>query len=323
MSKKPLPKKSLATQCGRSFSSTRNEPMNLSVPKFGAEIRRGRSCPTSNRLSVLFLLARRRPSVPRKHLFSNKFVRIDSQNKMKQLLFSILRKFDFRLQRISAEKNYEREIVRNKYVWLGKHNIQKIVDIGANDGHFAAESSTAFTDKKYFCFEPIPSVFEALKKRFKERSNFSFFNYALGESNSTGIINLNEYSPSSSLLEMEDRHTQEFDYARNTTQQEIAIRRLDDFIEQIDPHLDTLVKIDVQGYELCVISGGLEFIKRSKVVVIETSFETLYKEQPVFHDIYTRMVELGFVYHGNVEQLLSPSSHEILQADSVFINQRS
>jgi len=229
--------------------------------------------------------------------------------------------FDVRLQRISAERNQDHQKLLNKYNWLKKYDINDIVDIGANDGHFAHESSVAFNEARYFCFEPIPSVFQTLQKRFSDRKNFLFYNSALGQDNTTGTINLNEYSPSSSILDMEELHKKAFDFTKNTAKQEIVIRRLDDFIDEIKPGRQTLVKIDVQGYEMNVIEGGIKFLKESKVVIIEASFEKLYKDQPLFHDVYEALRQLGFTYHGNMDQLYNPINSEILQADSIFINQ--
>jgi len=55
------------------------------------------------------------------------------------------------------------------------------------------------------------------------------------------------------------------------------------------------------------------------VIIIETTFIPLYKDQPLFEDIYSYLTNLGFLYAGNIEQLVSPKNHQILQADAVFI----
>jgi FkbM family methyltransferase len=246
---------------------------------------------------------------------------------VKKLVSVILRLFGFHVQRIP--NNYVKEQIEakfllnsalKKYGWLTKYGIDQVIDIGANDGQFASESSQVFTSSSYHCFEPIPSVFTSLKNRFDNNSSFHFYNFALGSEDGTGTINLNEYSPSSSILEMEKLHKDSFEFTKNSSKQDIVIKRLDDFIDVIRPTTHTMVKIDVQGYEMQVLLGGASFIKLSKVVIIEMSFEQLYKDQPLFNEVYTELYNLGFSYHGNLEQLTSPATNEILQADCIFVN---
>jgi hypothetical protein len=87
-------------------------------------------------------------------------------------------------------------------------------------------------------------------------------------------------------------------------------------LKLIDP---ILIKIDVQGFEDKVIAGGADTIKKAKVIIIEVTFKELYTDQPLFHDIYEMLSKLGFTYHGNFDQLPSPVTGEILQADAIFI----
>lgn len=246
---------------------------------------------------------------------------------MKKLIRTIVGFFGLQIGKVPTEllkkqieAKLQSDLVFTKYNWLAKYGINQVIDIGANDGQFANESSQVFSSSSYHCFEPIPSIFSSLKNRFINNPSFHFYNIALGIEDAIGTINLNEYSPSSSILEMEKLHKDSFEFTKNSTKQEIVIKRLDDFIEAINPTQHTMVKIDVQGYEMQVLLGGSSFIKRSKVVIVEMSFEKLYKDQPLFHEVYTELYRLGFSYHGNLEQLISPTTSEILQADCIFIN---
>lgn len=252
-----------------------------------------------------------------------------SDTKLKKFIAGIFSLVGLRLVRIPGKQAMKKvlddqsaEQASKKYGWLMKYGINKIVDIGANDGHFAYQSSLVFSKAQYFCFEPIPKVFEDLKSRFIERENFTFLNYAVGEVEKTDTIYFNEYSPSSSMLEMSELHKEAFVFTKNAKKQEIKLKPLDGFIGKINPDRNTLIKIDVQGYEKFVINGGLEFIKKCKILIIEMSFEELYKNQSLFHEIYLALYNLGYAYHGNIEQLHHPRSNEILQADCLFVNQK-
>jgi FkbM family methyltransferase len=244
---------------------------------------------------------------------------------MKQLIHKLLALTNHKIVKLRSAvdaRNEVESIIIKKYSWLSEYGINKVVDIGSNDGHFALNSSLAFNQSSYFCFEPIPSVFEDLKASFVGRQNFSFYNYALGDVEKEDFINVNEYSPSSSLLEMEKLHKEAFEFARNSTRVPIKIRTLNSFKNEIQPDKNTLAKIDVQGYELLVINGGKDFLKKCKAIIVEMSFEVLYQNQPLFHEVYMALHNIGYTYHGNIEQLYHPINHKILQADCVFINNR-
>jgi hypothetical protein len=59
-------------------------------------------------------------------------------------------------------------------------------------------------------------------------------------------------------------------------------------------------------------------IRRAKLIT-ETSFETLYEGQPLFDNIYQKVVSWGFRYQGTLHQIDNPKDGSVLQADSIFI----
>jgi hypothetical protein len=71
-----------------------------------------------------------------------------------------------------------------------------------------------------------------------------------------------------------------------------------------------------------VLKGGERIAKGADLIIIETTFQPLYKGQPLFRDIYDWMLGAGFTYAGNMEQLLAPTDNQILQADAIFINNK-
>jgi hypothetical protein len=80
------------------------------------------------------------------------------------------------------------------------------------------------------------------------------------------------------------------------------------------------LKIDVQGYELNVLRGAEKTLIDVDIILIETSFYELYKNQPLFKDIYDFLSNRGFDYYGSFEQLYDLRDGRILQADSIFIS---
>jgi FkbM family methyltransferase len=212
-------------------------------------------------------------------------------------------------------------IIRKKHFnsWLQEYDIKTVVDIGANVGQFATEFTAIFPSAQFHCFEPLNAPFALLKKRFIKNKNVTVYNFALGEKEEELVMNLNEFTPSSSFLKMNESHTSSFTHAVNTTQCNIQVKRLDDIAASLKLTEPFLVKIDVQGFEDKVLTGGLNTIKNATIIIVEVSFKELYENQPLFDKIYQTVTKLGFTYSGNFEQLLSPVTNEILQADALFI----
>lgn len=225
------------------------------------------------------------------------------------------------LQRKKIPFEHYRELNKS---WMTGTGVKTVLDVGANTGQFAKLAREVFPEAVIYSFEPLPDCYEKLQHALPGDENFHPFNNAIGSSLSTLQFFRSVHSPSSSFLQMEDLHKQAFPESRNGQEQEpvlVKVDTLDNFFDSKKPAGTILLKVDVQGFEKEVIAGATEMLKRVKIVVMEISFLKLYKDQPLFHDIYTRMVELGFRYHGNLAQMLHPGTGEVVQADSIFVRE--
>ena len=236
---------------------------------------------------------------------------------MKRKLIRLLQKFYL----FPAPKVVES--IAPKWKWLSKLGINTIINIGSNEGQFALDLRKYIPKAKIYAFEPLPDPFKILCAKFENDSNFTAFPFALGKDEGIVDMYLNEYSPSSSLLKMDDNHKKHFDFAKNEFQVKVDIKKLDDVAFQFEILKPLLVTIDVQGFELDVINGGLETIRKADVIITEVSFTSLYKGQPLFDELYATITSLDFEYAGNFEQLISPVNDAILQADAIFVKKKS
>ena len=205
--------------------------------------------------------------------------------------------------------------------WLKKMNIKTVLDIGANEGQFAILIRKLLPQAMIYSFEPIPDCYSALVEHFKKDSLFKAWNIACGDEEKEIDMNLNAFSPSSSLLEMDELHVQHFSHTATTKKQRIRVKTLDGLRKELYLIKPIMVKIDTQGYEREVIKGGSELLREADVVFVELTYRPLYKEQSLFHEIYNELVHLGFQYYGNFEELLSPVDGSVLQSDGIFLKQ--
>ena len=231
------------------------------------------------------------------------------------LVKKLLSLLGLRIQRIMPADDNHR--------WLDRYNIKTVLDIGANVGQSAVKMAEIFPDAAILSFEPLDECHRQLVARMKGRPRFQAFKCALGEDNDSIVIHHNEFNASSSILPIADLHKKTFPKTENAIDETVEVRTLDSVLDDVQSEDNILVKMDVQGYEANVIRGGKQTISRAAVIIIETSFRELYKDQPLFGDIYDMLKDLGFRYAGTRgAQLMNPTNGSVLQADSIFINTR-
>jgi FkbM family methyltransferase len=205
--------------------------------------------------------------------------------------------------------------------WLSELRLKTILDIGANSGYFALAMNALRPEVKIYSFEPLPECFEELKSKTKNIPNIQAFNIALGNQSGSLTFRRNAHNLSSSFLEMTNLHTTAFPDTTQSENTEVSIERLDDFVKNLTLNNPLMVKLDVQGFEDQVLMGGMNTITQASVIITETSFYPLYKNQPLFNDIYQILKSCNYIYAGALESLYDPSTGRILQEDSIFIRE--
>lgn len=242
---------------------------------------------------------------------------------MKKIILRIFKKLGYRISK--GKINYNGLIVEHdfeiKHKWLIDRRIKTVLDIGANTGQFASKVRALFPSAQIYSFEPIQSVYDQLNKKFEFDSKFKAFNIGLGNSKGKVSFFQNGFSDSSSLLPMKKLHKESFPKTTNEKEIKIQIDQLDNIINDLVLESPILIKIDVQGFEDKVISGGEKVIRMASIAIIEVGFYELYENQVMFNAILLNMNNLGFTYKGNYDQLLSPIDGSVLQADAIFLNE--
>jgi FkbM family methyltransferase len=209
--------------------------------------------------------------------------------------------------------------------WLLSRNVRTVLDVGANRGQFARLARKVFPQAAIHSFEPLPECFDAMKAALGQDAAFFPYNMAMGRKPTFLDFFRSSHSPSSSFLQMDDLHKEAFPESRDGQEQaaiRVEVSTLDGFYKEHHPEKGILLKIDVQGFEAEVLAGARVMLPEVSVVIIEMSIVKLYKDQPLFHDIYTTMHAAGFRYHGNLSQMLHPQSQEVVQIDAIFVNER-
>lgn len=142
------------------------------------------------------------------------------------------------------------------------------IDVGANIGLMSIYVSKLPQKVTTHAFEANPNTFEILKRnvQLNDSEEIVLHEIALGEKEGEGIIYEDQAQNRGGASLILDE--------QNTTNFKVAIKPLDSF--QLNPKI---IKIDVEGYELFVLKGAVETIKKYQPILIfeVQSFDTKYK----------------------------------------------
>lgn len=130
------------------------------------------------------------------------------------------------------------------------------LDVGANVG--CTTIGMANLSKSVFAFEPVKSTFDMLRENVTKSglSNITLFNFGLGEQNASLTIAYDKENRSGAHL-TEDKEVNDF-FINETVELKVA----DEVLFDVD-----FIKIDVEGYELCVLKGMHRTILKHKPTV--------------------------------------------------------
>jgi FkbM family methyltransferase len=170
-----------------------------------------------------------------------------------------------------------------------------LLDVGSNVGQFGIDFRNSGFKGRIISYEPVKSVFNNLKKSSSKYQPWEIVNRALGSSNHESLINVSNNSGlSSSLLKISREHLQAFPDSYTTSTEVIEIVTLDSEVIRLKLNLsETILKIDVQGYESEVIEGGLIAIPQISYIILELSLLSLYENEKTFLEVLNRLEGLG------------------------------
>lgn len=185
----------------------------------------------------------------------------------------------------------------------------RVLDIGANVGQFHSLFKTHYSYSYVFSIEASPECENELKKitdnylialLAKDNSVYDFYSRK-GDPTCTG---------NSIYRELTDFYSDE---KIDVVKQEGVLL---DSIFGKDSEFD-LIKIDTQGSELDIISGGKKLCSKAKGIILEVSLKPYNQGAPLYDDVISFMDNFGFKVADILDQSFNHGSH---QQDILFIN---
>jgi FkbM family methyltransferase len=181
--------------------------------------------------------------------------------------------------RIRRDTTAMREIITRE---LGPRDAA--VDVGAHAGEITAWMVAAAPGGAHLAVEPLPAFAEHLREQFPD---VAVHECALSDEDGTATFFNVVGAPAWSGL-----HRQDPVADKATEEIGVAIRRLDDLVGE---HPVRLVKIDVEGAELGVLTGGRTTIDRDRpVLLLEHARVHAAPFGTVPSDVWTTLDELEY-----------------------------
>ena len=146
-----------------------------------------------------------------------------------------------------------------------------IFDIGANIGQFAGIAKRVLKAQPYMihCFEPSKYTFDQLNASIGHDNRFRLNNVALGKN--VGYSSLFYDEEGSGLASMTKRKLEHFgiDFSHSEL---ISVETVDNYCDQAQIARIHLLKMDVEGHELDVLSGATRLLEDRRIEAILFEF---------------------------------------------------
>ena len=191
-----------------------------------------------------------------------------------------------------------------------------VIDVGANRGQFALLATLLNPNVKVMCFEPIPSEFKVLTNIFSKNKNVTAQDVAIGnQKDGQGVLHISNWKDSSSMLPIGELQETYYPGTSEVDSINVKLTTLDSAAEDVKIPKNTLVKIDVQGFELQVLQGAVSTLKKVQFVLVESSKVELYEGQALFSDVDQFLTQHGF---GLIKS--DQNAVDVIQSDYLYEN---
>lgn len=198
--------------------------------------------------------------------------------------------------------------------------VELVFDVGANVGQYVQLLRDSGYGGRIVSFEPLPAAYERLITRAKRDRRWEPIRVALGDRDGTVQIHVSANLVSSSVLPMLERHVSAEPRSKYVGTEPARLARLDSLAPSYLVGIESFwIKLDVQGFELQVLSGAEQTLSRASGVEAEVSFVPLYKDQVLFDEMREYIESRGFVLSGIESGFTDPTSGQLLQADAIFL----
>ena len=177
------------------------------------------------------------------------------------------------------------------------------IDIGANLGYYTRPlADIVGSEGRVYAVEPVPVIFEVLKRNVAGRKNVTLLNYALGSEERT-IEMANDSVAAAGYFGTGRNFVSDGELSGEAIKFTAEMRRGSELFAELE-RVD-FIKCDIEGYERVVIPEMRAIIERHHpTVLIETDGETRHE----IIEMFTQMGYRAYMLEGGKEVALDAAS---------------
>jgi FkbM family methyltransferase len=214
------------------------------------------------------------------------------------------------------DKKYRRAFRNLRH--LPRLEYRSVIDGGANRGAFADAFLQLHRPERLVLVEAIPDLAEKLRARYAGKDGISVVSTALSDKNGEARFEINRSDASSSLLTIDPRNTAWFSRDLTVAQTvQVPTMTLPALMNEEGLQAVDLLKLDLQGAERFVLTGGESVLDRVRVIYTEVFFEQLYERAWLFWEMNKFLRGHGFKLCG-LSNIVHASDGDLLQANATF-----
>ena len=214
------------------------------------------------------------------------------------------------------DKQYRRAYRNLRH--LPRLEYRSVIDAGANRGSFTDAFLQLHRPEKLVLVEAIPELAEKLRARYAGKPGIAVVAAALSDRNGEAQFEINRFEASSSLLPIDPRNSAWFSRDLRVAQTvQVPTMTLSSLMEEQGLQAIDLLKLDLQGAEHLVLTGGAEVLDRVQVIYTEVFFEQLYAGAWLFWETNEFLSHRGFKLCG-LSNIVHGADGDLLQANATF-----
>ena len=187
-----------------------------------------------------------------------------------------------------------------------------LIDVGSNKGQFGLLTRKFFPDIKIHSFEPQIEELN-IQKKILGSNNINYYNFALGSEEKISNLYITERKDSSSLLKPIETNSKKY-LAKEI--RKISVKRLDKLPGLNNIERPSILKLDVQGFELEVLKGSNEILNFIDYIITEVSFVEIYENQVMENKLVDFIQSKSFKLEAKCN--LSKIGNQFFQEDVLF-----
>ncbi len=186
-------------------------------------------------------------------------------------------------------------------------SINSVIDIGGSNGVWSRNAFKFFPQALFVAIEPLKERKEALQSLTQSNPNFAYELCVAGESNG-GETTLN-------IADDLDGSTVN---GSGGEPRQVPVKTIDAIVSERNLPGPFLLKFDTHGYEVPILKGATETLKKTSVIIMEVYNFPITDNSLRFHRMCDHMEGLGFRCYDIAGLMLREHDKSFWQMDLLF-----